>query len=595
MNKIEMLREWMQKKGLAGFIVPSGDNHFNEYTQERSACRAWLSGFTGSAGTVVVTMDKAALWTDSRYFVQAAEQLAGSEIELMRMKVAGTPSISEWLLSSLPVNTTVGVDAELFSVSDFNTLKAGLSPLSLVVCEDPFAEVWKDRPPVRFGKIRRVSADISGMEIREKLSLVKERLGVGEGKRFAHILSACDDIAWLCNIRGEDISYNPLALLFASVTDKGIILFLGVGAVDEELKKELRGKGVTLYDYYDLESYIKELDGEYPIYYCPAKTSFKYYDFALGEGKELIADTTPGGVVASLKAIKNRTEIEGFEKAMLMDGVAWVKLWMHIEKELASGSSLTENGLAEAMVGFRSECKDYLGESFSPIVAYGKNGAMPHYSSKGKADVVIGPENFLLIDSGAQYPYGTTDTTRTFALGNMSAEQIRDYTSVLKGMISLSMAVFQKGTKGSALDMLARGPVCAAGRLYLHGTGHGVGHNLCVHEGPQSIRMEDNPVEFVPGMVTSNEPAIYVEGHYGIRTENLILSVPKESNIYGEFYGFETLTCIPIDKSAVDKDILGSDCLNWLNKYHSEVYSKLSPLLSVEEREWLADKCSELC
>ena len=595
MNKLEIFRAWMRKKGVAGFIVPSGDNHFNEYTQEYSSCRRWLSGFSGSAGTVVITVHRAALWTDSRYFAQAAEQLEGSGIELMKMKVIGTPSITEWLTSVLPVGAKVGVDAELFSVSEFNALKSGFSSIALVVSEDPFAEVWSGRAPIQFGKIRRMSEDISGMRIKEKVALIKERLGIEEGRRFAYILSTCDDIAWLCNIRGADIFYNPLALSFASVTDKGIVLFVGDGAVDEELKEELGKEGVMLKGYYELESYIMELDKDAVIYMCCSKMSFKYYDIAVKAGREIVTDNIPGGVVASLKAVKNRVEIEGFEKAMLMDGVAWVKLWMYIEKGLASGVFLTESGLSEAMIAFRSECKDYLGESFSPIVAYGKNGAMPHYSSQGKADVIIKPNSFLLIDSGAQYMYGTTDTTRTFALGNINAEQIRDYTSVLKGMISLSMAIFPKGTKGSALDMFARGAVCAAGKLYLHGTGHGVGHNLCVHEGPQSIRMEDNPVEFTPGMVTSNEPAIYVDGEYGIRIENLILCVPKESNVYGEFYGFKTMTYIPIDKSIIDKELLGSNHLDWLNRYHAEVYSKLSPFLNTEEKAWLANKCSELC
>ena len=593
MDKIDILRAWMRREGMDGFIIPSGDNHFNEYTQRYFACREWISCFSGSAGTVVITLEQAALWTDSRYFVQAAEQIEGTGIELMKMKIAGTPSITEWLKSILPAGAKVGLDATLFSISDYDNLKEELLPLSLSISDDPFNVVWEDRPPVKFEKIRRVPAEIAGVGTEEKRALLKSKLSINSGEKFAYILSTCDDIAWLCNIRGEDIAYNPLAMSFAVITDKAVELFVGSGAVADELSDELAGEGIVLREYCEFENYIKTLDRDYTIFLTPGKVALKYYNLIAERVGNIVYDTIPGGVVASLKAVKNDIEIEGFRKAMVMDGVAWVKLWMFLERELESGSDVvTESKLAACLIRFRSECKEYQGESFSPIVAYGKNGALPHYSPKG--EVTISRDNLLLIDSGAQYLYGTTDTTRTFAIGNITAEQRRDYTSVLKGMIALSRAVFPKGTRGSALDMLARGPICSAGKLYLHGTGHGVGHNLCVHEGPQSIRMEDNPVAFMPGMVTSNEPAIYVEGEYGIRIENLILCVLKESNSFGDFYGFETLTYVPIDKSVIDKELLGSDSLEWLNRYHSEVYCKLSPFLSEQERGWLAGKCSDL-
>ena len=590
----------MKQEGLDGFIVPSGDNHFNEYTQEHFACRAWISGFTGSAGTIVITAADVALWADSRYFVQAAEQLQSSGIELMKIKVAGTLTIAGWLKSYLPAGAKIGIDPALFSVLEYNTLLSELSPLSLVVSNDPFEKVWSGRPPVEFKKIRPVPLDISGMSTRDKLEHIKKRIGIGPERKFKYILSTCDDIMWLCNIRGEDISYNPVALSFAVITEEEVTLFVKEECVDEELRENLSREGVVVRNYYEFENYIevcgcdKKGDKEIVKMICPAKTSLKIYDIATKNGAPMVFDNMPGGVVASVKAVKNNIEAEGFRKAMTMDGVAWVKFWMFLEKELEAGNVVTENSVAETLIKFRQECKEYMGESFTPIVAYGKNAALPHYSSKGKDDVKVDRDNFLLVDSGAQYLYGTTDTTRTFALGNITSEQKRDYTSVLKGMIELSCAVFPKGTKGSALDMFARGPVCSTGRLYLHGTGHGVGHNLCVHEGPQSIRMEDNPVEFVPGMVTSNEPGIYVEGHYGVRTENIILCVLSESNNFGEFYRFETLTNIPIDKSIVDTELLGSSSLKWLNEYHSEIYRKLSPFLNDDEKRWLSAKCSEL-
>ena len=600
MNKLEIFRVWMREKCLDGFIIPSGDNHFNEYTQEHFACRAWISGFTGSAGTIVITASAAALWVDSRYFVQAAEQLQGSGIELMKIKVSGTPSIACWLKSSLPANSKIGIDPALFSISEYSTLLSELSPLSLIVSSDPFVKVWKGRAPVEFKKIREVPLDISGMGTKDKLELIREKLGIESGKKFIYLLSTCDDIMWLCNIRGEDIAYNPVALSFAIITEEGVMLFVKRECVDTGLKGKLDREGIIIKDYYDFENYIKECscikesDKDCLKIIYPAKTSLKVYNVVTKNGASIVYDSIPGGVVASAKAVKNAVEAEGFRRAMVMDGVAWVKFWMVLEKELEAGDIVTENSIAKSLIKFRSEREEYIGESFTPIVAYGKNAALPHYSSKGKEDVRVLRDNFLLVDSGAQYLFGTTDTTRTFALGNISPEQRRDYTLVLKGMIELSRAVFPKGTKGSALDMFARGPVCSAGRLYLHGTGHGVGHNLCVHEGPQSIRMEDNPVEFVPGMVTSNEPGIYVEGCYGIRTENIILCILSESNSFGEFFRFETLTYIPIDKSIIDTELLGSSSLNWLNGYHSEVYRNLSPFLNSEEKEWLSDKCSEL-
>jgi len=600
MGKLEIFRAWMREEGLDGFIVPSGDNHFNEYTQTHFACRAWISGFTGSAGTAVITETGAALWADSRYFVQAAEQLQGSGMELMKIKVPGVPSIAEWLKSSLAAGAKIGMDPALFSVSEYNMLKADISPLTLIARNDPFDRVWDERPPVEFKKIRMVPLDISGMGTKDKLELIKRRVGIETGKKFRYILSTCDDIMWLCNIRGEDIAYNPVALSFAVITEEGVTLFVKTDSVGAKLMKELNREGITVKDYCEFENYIgghdcvEESGGEIPIVVYPAKTSLKVFNMATGNGVPIVYDNIPGGVVAFVKAAKNAVEAEGFRRAMVMDGVAWVKSWMFLEKELEAGNVVTENSVAESLIKFRSEYDDYIGESFTPIVAYGKNAALPHYSSKGKDDVEVLRDNYLLIDTGAQYIYGTTDTTRTIALGNITLEQKRDYTAVLKGMIDLSSAVFPKGTKGSALDMLARGPVCSAGRLYLHGTGHGVGHNLCVHEGPQSIRMEDNPVEFMPGMVTSNEPGIYIEGRYGVRIENIILCVLSEINDFGEFYRFETLTQVPIDKSIIDTELLGSSSLKRLNEYHSEVYRKLSPFLNDEEKAWLSEKCSEL-
>ncbi|PKO98768.1 MAG: peptidase M24 [Bacteroidetes bacterium HGW-Bacteroidetes-8] len=588
-ERLAGLRGSLKRDSIAAFIIPSTDHHFGEYIQRHFSCREWLSGFTGSAGTLVVTEHKAALWTDSRYFVQARQELLGSGIELMKMRLAGTPTIAEWIKKEVDNGSSVGVDPMLFSKGEFESLSAELYPLKITLKDDPFNEIWSDRPPVTFNKATLQEISLGGSDSKSKLKFVIQKLNIE--KDLIYILSSCDDIAWLCNIRGTDIPFNPLLISYAAFTKERIYLFASGEAFSNVEESMLRDSGVELYNYYEFQEFIKGFNRDY-IRVAPIdKISVKIFNNSVSAGATFVPDPIRGGVIASLKAVKNSVEIDGFRKAMLYDGVAWVKFWIYLEEELERGSqNLTEEIVANKIGEIRGEFSEYKGESFSPIVAFGENGALPHYSPYGNGPVKIGGDSFLLVDTGAHYPFGTTDTTRTFAIGTLTQEQRRDYTLVLKGMINLSMARFIKGTRGASLDFLARGAVSSAAKIYTHGTGHGIGHNLCVHEGPQSIRMEENPVPLESGMVISNEPAIYEEGSYGIRIENTILCKKWVENKYGEFYEFETLTLVPIDLTPVDRQLLSPEAIQWLNNYHSYIYIKLSDMLNEKEREWLSVK-----
>ena len=581
------VRDYLKKCSADAIIIPSGDNHFGEYYQEYYACRKWVSGFTGSAGILVVTAKSAALWTDSRYFVQAEKELLGSGIILMKMKMEGTPSIPEWIKKETGNMGVVVLDGSLVSKSEFESLSKALNPLLINAIDDPFTEIWKERPALRFNKITSLDVSLAGESISSKIERVKSSMP-SYGK-FAYVISICDDIAWLFNLRGTDIPYNPLFASYSVITKEQTFLFVNDNVIENTLEKELNSQGVDVLSYNNIGQFIASF-GDDVTFVAPAdKISISLYNQAILGGAGFISDEVKGGITGALKAVKNSTEQNGFREAMKRDAVAWVKFIMFMESELEKETeSLAEHILAEKFANLRAESPDYRGESFHPIVAFGENAALPHYSPSENKPVTISKEGFLLVDTGAQYIYGTTDTTRTFAIGELTEEQKRDYTLVLKGMINLSRAVFPKGTRGSSLDFLARGPICTAGKLYSHGTGHGIGHYLCVHEGPQSIRMEENPVELKPGMVTSNEPAVYVPGSYGIRTENVILCKDFETNLYGTFYDFETLTLVPVDTRAIIVSLLGNEELEWLNNYHKVVFNTISPLLKKEEAEWLA-------
>ena len=508
---------------------------------------------------------------DSRFFIQAAAQLDGSGIEMMRLKVEGTPSIAEWLKARLEADDIVAMDEDLFSYSEYMEMMDSLTPLSPALIEDPFDKVWKDRPALQFNPVRYLDESISGESVSSKHRRLMEKL---KGPvPFAYIITALDEVAWLCNIRGTDIEYNPLALSYAVVTEECVTLFLRQEMLEHEAAVALHGQGVVMRDYEEFGRFLKALPKTCVRIFSSGRITAKYFFAAMDNVHQhspfspYIPDPVPGGTLAMMKAVKNAVELEGFRRAFIEDAKAMAKVIDWVKANIGSG--ITEYDVAMKLIECRSECPDYLGESFPAIVAFGANAAMPHYMPSERGSAVIRPEGFLLIDTGAQYTYGTTDTTRTIPLGPLTQRQRDDYTAVLKGMIDLSMAVFHKGMRGCLLDILARGPVMRAGRMYLHGTSHGIGHNLCVHEGPQSIRMEENRVPLQEGMVMSNEPAAYIEGEYGIRHENVITVVPHEGHEYGDFYRFETLTALPIDLSPVNFDMLDSAERSWIEEFNA--------------------------
>ncbi len=586
------LRACLKTIGVDAMIIPSNDCHFGEYVQNYFCVRAWLSGFDGSAGTLVVTADKALLWTDSRYFIQAADQLKGSEIELMKMRMEGTPTVEEWLNTHFLGDSSfrVAIDGSIFSIEEYNTLSSKLSG-SVVVIDDPFNKIWKEREPIHFGHIDLLDERYSGESVISKRQRIAEALQM-EDESTVYILSKCDDIMYLCNLRGCDVDYNPVALSYAVVRKDFIIIFGNETSFSAQAHEYLAYQSVAILPYNTFFSYLEQLPPDVRKIVKYDSTSVKVRESA--GNINLVEDSTPGGTVSYLKSIKNDTETEGFKEAFLMDGIAWCKLLKYIDDNIETGT-LNEYNVALQLIEYRKQCIDYRGESFEPIVAMNANAASAHYSVSNAQDASkIIPEGFLLMDTGAHYLFGTTDTTRTISLSPLSQVQIDDYTLVLKGMIQLSMAVFPKGTRGSQLDILARGPIMNKGKMYFHGTGHGIGHYLCVHEGPQSIRMEYNPVTLEPGMIQSNEPAVYVEGKYGIRTENVILVTSYRKNDVNTFYNFETLTLVPIDTKCINKNLLGESCIEWLNDYHRQVFDSLSPYLSDEENVWLSQKTAAI-
>jgi Xaa-Pro aminopeptidase len=586
---LELLRAYLHQNHLFAYIVPSNDPYFGEYIPDRYANRAWLSGFSGSAGTLAVTLDEAALWTDSRYFIQAEQEMVGRGIELKKLKLTGTETIEEWLLAHCPESSRVGIDGALFSLPQFERIKRELFPLSLVVDNDPFDHLWADRPKLPCNPAFLLDDTITGASVQQKHQAIVTALKPC-AQDFILPVIALDEVAWLLNMRGADIPFNPLAIACAAVTQSAIHLFIQSEKLGTESVKTLEKQGVTIHPFDNFVPFLASYPKQAARVVCPESWSVAHHAETI-EKQEITITSDPkrGGTITHLKSQKNETELNGFRLALRKEGVAWVRLWRFLEEHLPLGN-LSEQILARKFKEFRSLDTDYCSESFSPIIGFAGNGALPHYAMNPNQETKIEARGFLLIDTGGHYLCGTTDTTRTIALGPVTPQQKRDYTAVLKGMIQLSMAKFPSGTRGAQLDILARGPIWAAGRSYLHGTGHGIGHFLNVHEGPQSIRMEENPTPLVPGMVLSNEPAIYVPDQYGIRTENMILCKETETNDYGTFYAFETLTRCPIHTVAIDKEQLGKEATKWLNDYHATTLAQLSTMLQPQEIEWLAQK-----
>jgi len=584
---IEILRQFMQREQVHACIIPSTDPHISEYTPTRWKTRAWISGFTGSAGTVVITKDKAGLWTDSRYFLQAEQQLKDTGIDLYKEGLPETPTISDWIASELSAGDCIGIEGDVYAASEAKALIEYFSGKNLNVRTDfaPYDLLWKNRPAVPANPVFVLPERFSGKPCRDKIKEVVAE--VNKNQADITIIAALDTIAWLFNIRGNDVKYNPVCVSYAAVSEKETVLFISPEKLTQDVSDYLQQEGVVVAGYEKIAGYIRGIPSGTNVLIAPTKINYRLYSIL---SDNCIIKETTVHPADSLKSIKNATEIAGIRNAMKKDGVALVKFLIDLEKSLKNNETITESDVEEKLRDYRSDQDFYLGESFKTIAGYGAHGAIVHYDATPESNAVVLPDGILLVDSGAQYLDGTTDITRTVSTGQVSEDVKRNYTHVLKGHIQLALAVFPAGTVGMQLDVLARQFLWKAGQNFLHGTGHGVGCFLNVHEGPQSIRMNYNPAPLEPGMITSNEPGLYLAGEYGIRIENLLLTVKAKTTTFGDFYAFETLTLCPIDTRLIDYSLLSHEEINWLNDYHQKVYDQLAPLLSKEEAAWLKER-----
>lgn len=586
-KRISSLRNLIQSKGISAYITYSTDPHSGEYVPSHWESRKWISGFTGSAGTVAITLDDGGLWTDSRYFIQAEEQLAGTGLRLFKERMPDTPSIPQWLGCVLKKGDRVGIDGYTTSLQTVNELKSELSGYGIEVSmiEDPYKTIWSNRPELPDNKPFILEEKYSGESASLKISAIRHYLE-SSGTDYLFI-SALDEIAWTLNMRGTDIECNPLFVSYLLISKDEATLYINKEKLTENTIHYLKSHNVRYGNYEDVESELSAISGK-KIAMSPS-INFAMYNAA---SKNNIVRIKPSPVT-EYKSIKNQTEIEGFHNAMLRDGVAMVRFLIWLQKNIKS-ENLTEISIDKQLYKERSAMENFQGISFETIAGYQEHGAIVHYEADEHSASTLKPEGLLLIDSGAQYLDGTTDITRTVPLGPTTEEQKKDYTLVLKGFIQLAMAEFPKGTCGTQLDVLARLAMWKEGVNYGHGTGHGVGHFLNVHEGPHQIRMNNVPALLQPGMTVTNEPGIYRAGKYGIRTENTMLIVPSRETDFGEFYKFEQLTLCPIDTETIITEMLNEEEKNWLNNYHKMVNKKLSALLTEEERIWLDNATKEV-
>ena len=598
-GKIGALRELMRREGLGAFIFPSTDPHNSEYVADHWKGREWISGFNGSAGTAVVTMTSAALWTDSRYFIAAAEQLKDTEFVLMKERIAGTPTIPKWIgtqLSALNAqrstliahrSTEVGIDGSVMTAAAVEQLVAELRSeggLTLRTNIDPLRTIWTDRPPLPTAPIEIQPMQYAGKSARDKIAEIRNALRKEHADGM--LVAALDDIAWTLNLRGSDVHCNPVFVSYLLIDSKKATLFVDKRKITPAVADYLRNEGVSVADYDKVGQGLKDYF-EYNILISPDEVNYTLYNKV---EREIVCRPSP---IPYLKAVKNEAEIEGFRQSQIRDGVAMVKFLRWLKPAVETGGQ-TEMSVDARLTALRAEQSLFRGISFDTIAGYEEHGAIVHYEATEETDAPLKAEGLLLLDSGAQYQDGTTDITRTIALGRVTEEQRHVYTLVLKGHIQLAMLCFPDGASGTQLDALARKDMWAEGMNFLHGTGHGVGSYLCVHEGPQQIRMEYRPAKFHAGMTVTNEPGIYLEGRFGVRIENLMIAMPYKTTAFGDFLQFETLTLCPIDTAPIDVEMLTEDEIQWLDNYHKMVFHRLSPHLDGEDVAWLREATKPL-
>ena len=582
-ERVGRLRSWMKENGFTAFVFPSSDPHNSEYVADHWKSREWISGFSGSAGTAVVTLEHAALWTDSRYFIAAEKELNGTGFQLMKLRVEGTPSVSEWLASELSTyeKAVVGLDGNVNSFAEVAAMEQELATKGNITVRtdaDPMAVLWTDRPVIPDNMVSLHPLEYSGESTSSKISRVRKHLL--DCGADGLLVTALDEIAWVLNLRGSDVHCNPVFVSYLLIFPENITLYINNVKLPDDVKAYLMSEHIDIQAYESVVEGLRLYAGNSLL----VDMSSTNYSLATAVPFEKVCSGV--SPIASMKAVKNKVEQDGFRAAMLRDGVAVVKFLAWLKSAVEAGGQ-TEISLDERLTALRAEQPKFKGISFDTIVGYEAHGAIVHYEATPETDIPVQPHGLVLIDSGAQYLDGTTDITRTIALGELSEEQCRVYTLVLKGHIQLDRCRFPAGACGSQIDALARAPMWREGYNYMHGTGHGVGSYLNVHEGPHQIRMEWRPAPLQAGMTVTNEPGIYLEGKFGVRIENTLLIVPAESTAFGDFLKFETLTLAPIDTTPIVLEMLSTEEREWLNNYHHRVYESLSPYLEGNEKEWL--------
>ncbi len=582
--RLEAFRAIMKEKGIVAAIVPQADPHMGEYLASHWQVRRWLSSFTGSAGDLLVTLDDALLWTDSRYFIQAAAQLDGTGIKLMKDGLATTPSMTEYLCG-LAAGSTVGVDGMLLSYSQLTALKNALAAKNIALdCHfDVIDRIWLDRPALPSDAIYEHDIKYAGESAADKIAkIMKATIEAGAN---ATLMSALDEIAWTLNIRSNDVKNTPVATGYLYLNEAGATLFVDHAKLDDKAKAYLASQGVATREYKDFGAFLQTIAAEERVLVDAAKTAGAIIDIL--DNRAIDGGTT---IAARLKSVKNDVQIAGIRQAMVRDGVALVYVFMEIEDRLANGEATTELDVAALLRKYRSQQENFKDESFGTICGYAGHGAIVHYEANEESNATLRPEGLLLVDSGCQYLEGTTDITRTVCLGTPTAEEKKNFTLVMKGHIALAQVIFPEGTRGAQIDAFARIALWKNGMNYLHGTGHGVGHFLSVHEGPHSIRLNNVEAPLLPGSITSNEPGVYLENVHGVRCENLVLCNKLFATEFGTFLGFETLTLFPFDRQLFDLALMTAEEVAWVDNYHATVRSRLLPELKDEKaRAWLIE------
>lgn len=574
----------MKEKGIDVYVIPSSDYHQSEYVGEYFKTREFISGFTGSAGTVVVTENEAGLWTDGRYFIQAENQLEGSSITLFKMGEENVLTFIEYISKNLKSGQCLGFDGKVLSVKNVFDIKNGFGKKEIKLEDryDLVNEIWNDRPALSKSNVFILDEKYCGESFESKIKRIREKMSKLDANR--HILTSLDDIAWLYNIRGRDIKNNPVSLAYTMISAEEVVLYIDKNKITEEAEKYFIDKNIKIKDYFSIYEEVKVISSEDKVLLDTNKVNYFIYN-SIPRGTEIIDKPNPS---TFMKACKNDIELENLKNAHIKDGVAVTKFMYWLKKNIGS-QEMTEMSVAEKLESFRKEWTDYIEPSFNTISAYEANAAMMHYSANKDSNSQLAPRNLLLVDSGGQYIDGTTDITRTFVLGECSGEVKEHFTLVLKGMLSLSMIKFMYGVTGTNLDILARRPVWSRGIDYKCGTGHGVGFLLNVHEGPHSIRWQYNPQVLEAGMTVTNEPGVYIQGSHGIRLENELIVRNAEKTDFGQFMVFETMTYAPLDLDGVVSELLNEEEKEFLNNYHQIVFEKISPFLSEEEKKWLKE------